>query len=102
MEIPRNDWEPLLRRYSEFNTALSGFGAADPADFFDLEYLGRYETIRYVLGLWGHGFIQGNLRVFLNTANGKFYPALGRDNSPSMLDLSGTVPPTVLGTGDKV
>ena len=93
MEIPRNDWEPLLRRYSEFNTALSGFGAADPADFFDLEYLGRYETIRYVLGLWGHGFIQGNLRVFLNTANGKFYPALGRDNSPSMLDLSGNRTP---------
>ena len=93
MEIPRNDWEPLLRRYSAFNTALSGFGAADPADFFDLEYLGRYETIRYVLGLEGHGFIQGNLRVFLNTANGKFYPALGRDNSPSMLDLSGNRTP---------
>ena len=93
MEIPRNDWEPLLRRYSEFNTALSGSGAADPADFFDLEYLGRYETIRYVLGLEGHGFIQGNLRVFLNTANGKFYPALGRDNSPSMLDLSGNRTP---------
>ena len=93
MEIPRNDWEPLLRRYSEFNAALSGFGAADPADFFDLEYLGRYETIRYVLGLEGHGFIQGNLRVFLNTANGKFYPALGRDNSPSMLDLSGNRTP---------
>ena len=93
MEVPRTDWEPMLRRYSAFNTALSGHGAADPADFFDLEYLGRYETIRYVLGLEGHGFIQGNLRVFLNTANGKFYPALGRDNSPSMLDLSGNRTP---------
>ena len=89
LEAPRNDWEPLLRRYSEFNTAISGFGAADPADFFDLEYLGRYEAIRYVLGLDGHGFILGNLRVFLNTANGKFYPALGRDDIPSTLDLSG-------------
>ena len=89
MGIPRIDWEPLLRRYSEFNTAISGHGAADPAEFFDLEYLGRYETTRYVLGLVGHGFIQGNLRVFLNTANGKFYPALGRDNIPALLDLSG-------------
>ena len=94
LEVPRNDWEPLLRRYSEFNAAVSGVGAADPEDFFDLEYLGRYETIRYVLGLDGHGFIQGgNLRVFLNTANGKFYPALGRDNIPAMLDLSGSRTP---------
>ena len=93
MEVPRNDWEPLRHRYSAFNAAISGFGAGDPADFFDLEYLERFETIRYVLGMEGHGFIQGNLRVFLNTANGKFYPALGRDNTPSMLDLSGNRTP---------
>ena len=89
MGVPRNEWEPLLHRYSEFNTAISGIGVADPAEFFDLEYLGRYETVRYVLGLVGHGFVQGNLRVFLNTANGKFYPALGRDNIPALLDLGG-------------
>ena len=93
MGVPRTDWEPLLRRYSDFNTAISGFGAADPADFFDLEYLGRYETIRYVLGLEGHGFEMSNLRVFLNTANGKFYPALSRDNILSTLDLSGNRTP---------
>ena len=93
MEVPRTDWEPLLRRYSEFNTAISGDGAADPTDFFDLDYLGRFEAIRYVLGLVGHGFVHGNLRVFLNTANGKFYPALGRDNMPSLLDLSGSRTP---------
>ena len=93
MEVPRTDWEPLLRRYSEFNTAISGDGAADPTEFFDLDYLGRFEAIRYVLGLVGHGFVLGNLRVFLNTANGKFYPALGRDNSPSLLDLSGSRTP---------
>ena len=86
--VPRIDWEPLLRRYSEFNTAISSHGAADPADFFDVDFLGRFEAIRYVLGLNGHGFLPGNLRVFVNTANGKFYPALGRDNIPSLLDLS--------------
>ena len=93
MGVPGTDWEPLLRRYSEFYTAISGDGAADAADFFDLEYLGRYEAIRYVLGLDGHGFVLGNLRVFLNTANGKFYPALGRDNFPSTLDLNGSRTP---------
>ena len=93
LETPPDDWEPLLRRYSDFNTAISGDSAADPADFFDLEYLGRYEAIRYVLGLDGHGFILNNLRVFLNTANGKFYPALGRDDIPSTLDLSGSRTP---------
>ena len=87
-ETPSDDWEPLLRRYSAFNTAIRGDSAAGPAEFFDLEYLGRFETIRYVLGLNGHGFILNNLRVFLNTANGKFYPALGRDDIPSTLDLS--------------
>ena len=88
LETPPDDWEPLLRRYSDFNSAIRGDSAADPAEFFDLEYLGRYEAIRYVLGLDGHGFILNNLRVFLNTANGKFYPALGRDDIPSTLDLS--------------
>ena len=89
---PRTDWDPLLRRYSAFNTAISGHGA-DAADFFDPEYMGRYEAIRYLLGLAGHGFILGNLRVFLNTANGKFYPAFNRDNLPSLLDLSGSRTP---------
>ena len=93
MEVPPTDWEPLLRRYGAFNTAISGLGAADPAGFFDLEYLGRFEAIRYVLGLTGHGFVLSNLRVFLNTANGKFYPALGRDDFPSTLDLSGSRTP---------
>ena len=93
MGVPREDWDPLLRRYSAFNTEISGHGAADPADFFDLEYLGRYEAIRYVLGLNLHGFLLGNLRVFLNTANGKFYPALGRDDIPSALDFSGSRTP---------
>ena len=93
MGVPRDDWDPLLRRYSDFNTAIRGDGAADPADFFDLEYLGRYEAIRYVLGLDGHASILGNLRVFLNTANGKFYPALGRDDFPSTLDLGNSRTP---------
>ena len=93
MGVPREDWDPLLRRYSAFNTEISGHGAADPADFFDLEYLGRYEAIRYVLGLHIHGFVLGNLRVFLNTANGKFYPALGRDDFPLTLDFSGSRTP---------
>ena len=94
MEVSPTDWEPLLRRYSAFNTAISGLGAADPAGFFDLKYLGRYEAIRYVLGLDVHGFVLDNLRVFLNTANGKFYPALsGRDDYPSTLDLSGSRTP---------
>ena len=93
MGVLRDDWDPLLRRYSAFNTALRGDSAADPAEFFDLEYLGRYETIRYVLGLDVHGFVLNNFRVFLNTANGKFYPALSRDDYPSTLDQSSSRTP---------
>ncbi len=91
MEIPESELEPLFERYTAFNAALSGSAApdTDPTDFLDPEYMQRYETVRYVLGLTGHGALFGNLRVLLNTANGKFYPAFNRDNELAELDLSG-------------
>ena len=91
MEIPESEWEPLFERYAAFNAALSGSAATDtdPMEFLDPGYMQRYETARYVLGLSGHGSLFGNLRVALNTANGKFYPAFNRDNKRSYLDLSG-------------
>ena len=52
MGIPRIDWEPLLRRYSEFNTAISVRGAADPAEFFDLRVPG---TVRNYALRSGYG-----------------------------------------------
>ena len=36
MEVPRNDWEPLRHRYSAFNAAISGFGAATRQTFSTL------------------------------------------------------------------
>ena len=91
MEIPESDREPLFKRYVAFNAALSGSAGsdADPTELLDPGYMQRYETARYVLGMNGHGSIFGNLRVLLNTANGKFYPAFHRDNQMAELDLSG-------------
>ena len=91
MEIPESEREPLFERYAAFNAALSGSATTDtdPTEFLDPGYMQRYETARYVLGLSGHGSLFGNLRVALNTANGKFYPAFNRDNEMSELDLSG-------------
>ena len=91
MEIPESDREPLFERYAAFNAALSGSAVTDtdPTEFLDPGYMQRYETARYVLGMNGHGSIFGNLRVMLNTANGKFYPAFHRDNQMAALDLSG-------------
>ena len=90
-EIPESEWEPLFERYAAFNAALSGSAATDtdPMEFLDPGYMQRYETVRYVLGLTGHGSLFGNLRVLFNTANGKFYPAFNRDNELAELDLSG-------------
>ena len=89
-KIPAREWEPLFQRYAAFNTAISGRAETqtDPAEFLDLGYMQRYETARFVLGLGGHGSQFGNLRVLLNTANGKFYPAFNRDNESRELDLS--------------
>ena len=91
MEIPESEWEPLFERYAAFNAALSDSAGTvtGPSEFLDPGYMQRYETARYVLGLSGHGYEFGNLRVLLNTANGKFYPAFNRDNLLAELDLSG-------------
>ena len=91
MEIPESEWEPLFERYAAFNAALSGSAATDtdPTEFLDPDYMQRYESERYVLGLNGHGSMFGNLRVLLNTANGKFYPSFNRDDQLAELDLGG-------------
>ena len=90
-EIPESEWEPLFERYAAFNAALSGSAGmdTDPSEFLDPGYMQRYETVRYILGLNGHGSLFGNLRVLLNTANGKFYPTFNRDDGLAELDLSG-------------
>ena len=89
-EIPEREREPLFERYAAFNAAITGSAEAvtDPLEFLDLAYMQRYETARYVLGLDGHGSQFGNLRVLLNTANGKFYPAFNRDDAMGKLNLS--------------
>ena len=89
-EIPEHEWEPLFQRYAAFNAAISGRAETetDPSEFLDLGYMQRYETARHVLGLGGHGFLYGNLRVLINTANGKFYPTFNRDNETNEFDLS--------------
>ena len=89
-EIPEHEWEPLFQRYAAFNAAISGRAETetDPSEFLDLGYMQRHETARHVLGLRGHGYVHGNLRVLINTANGKFYPAFNRDNETEELDLS--------------
>ena len=90
METPESEWDPLLERYAAFNAALSGSTGTDtdPMEFLDPAYMQRYETVRYVLGFNGHGYLPGNLRMFLNTANGKFYPGFSRDHELTALDLT--------------
>ena len=91
MEIPESEWDPLFERYAAFNAAISGSAGTDtdPTEFLDPAYMQRYETARYVLGMRGSGSLFGNLRVLLNTANGRFYPTFNRDSSMNALDLSG-------------
>ena len=91
METPESEWDPLFERYAAFNAALSGSSGTDtdPTEFLDPAYMQRYETVRYVLGFSGHGYLPANLRVFLNTANGKFYPGFSRDHELTALDLRG-------------
>ena len=76
----------IINRYLAFNKAITGSSPEKIKDFFDQDYITSYLAVRLIAGYtFGHGFVHGNFYVFLDTASGKFYPALQRDNIVEML-----------------
>ena len=54
----------VLDRYYEINRAIITNTTHGFEDFFDVEYLAKYEAVRAALGLNGHGSLNDNLHVF--------------------------------------
>lgn len=82
----------MLERYLALNSAIVSGNYKYINNYFELDYIASFEAARTIAGCMGHGFVGGNLYVFIDTANGKFYPAISRDNVPSLLRPSAGYP----------
>ncbi len=82
----------MLKRYLALNSAIALGNYKHINNYFELDYIASFEAARTIAGCMGHGLGEGNLYVFLDTANGKFYPAISRDNVPSLLRPSDGYP----------
>ena len=80
--------EALYNTYAELNNAIIEENTDKVLSFFDLDYLARVQAFRYVLGCDGHGFMNDNLMVLLDTNTKIFYPIIYRDHDPRPLDIS--------------
>ena len=48
--------------------------------YFDLDYIARFEAIRYLLDAASGFFLEDNIKIIYNIYNGKFYPILDESN----------------------
>ncbi|MDX2470398.1 MAG: right-handed parallel beta-helix repeat-containing protein [SAR324 cluster bacterium] len=83
--------EMILQRYRNLNKAIASGNTQLIKSFFDDDYITSFNAARLLLGHIGHGSVRGNLYVFFNLANGKFYPAITRDHIPDYLTSDGTL-----------
>ena len=87
INYPGNYRAGVFNHYYGFNNDLFNNRFKNIQKYFDLDYISSYNAARTILGFMGHGFTTENFHVFLNLANGKFYPAFTQDNIPSDLKL---------------
>jgi len=83
--------EELLERYLALNQAIVNNKSQEIHYFFDEDYITSFNAVRLILGYIGHGSVRGNLYIFFNMANGKFYPILTRDHVPDYLPKNGAI-----------
>ncbi len=87
-EVSPDHARAIQARYGELNNTIVDGDYASIGQYFDPEYISTFDALRTVTALRGHGWNQENLYMFLNTANGLFYPAMTRDNVTSNLRLN--------------
>jgi hypothetical protein len=83
--------EELLERYLALNQAIVNNKSQEIHYYFDEDYITSFNAVRLILGYIGHGSVRGNLYIFFNMANGKFYPVLTRDHLPDYLPKNGAI-----------
>ena len=66
--------------YFELNTSIEAGNQADIHNYFDIDYISRFQLARSYAGFTNHGFTPENLLFALDTTKMKLYPILHRDN----------------------
>lgn len=89
--IPESHYKPIISKYLAINKAISS-RSIDVGNYFDPEYLAKFEALRIIQGFVGHGWMKSNFFLFYNQADGLFYPGITRDNKPSKLTLTDNDP----------
>ena len=69
----------FFERYLNFNRAIGANKVDEIIEYVDFDYITDLLAAVTVGGLLHHGFTGFNLYVFLDSANGKFYPVMQRD-----------------------
>jgi len=89
--LPRNSFDPIISRYTALDKAIAT-RSLDVKEFFDPDYIAKYDALSTVMGFVGHSYMRSNFFVFYNLANGLYYPSVTRDSIPSSLVLSSREP----------
>lgn len=66
--------------YLELNQVIENENHNEIHNYFDIEYISRFQLARAYAGLTNHGFSSENLLIALDTSKMKLYPILHRDN----------------------
>lgn len=69
----------ILSRYVSLNESAAEMELSGFLEFFDLDYLIRFEAARFLGGQSGHCFTNSNLIIFYDTSSGRFFPSFHRD-----------------------
>ncbi|MGB0914991.1 MAG: hypothetical protein ACPGVI_02920 [Crocinitomicaceae bacterium] len=66
--------------YFELNQVIENENHNEIHNYFDIEYISRFQLARAYAGLTNHGFSSENLLFALDSSKMKLYPILHRDN----------------------
>ncbi|MGD8858668.1 MAG: right-handed parallel beta-helix repeat-containing protein [Myxococcales bacterium] len=79
LELPAGHAESIRRRRGALLDAMQDRDPSAVTEFFDREYMARFEAFRMLVGASGHGFGIGNDFIYFDVAAGLFYPVQHRD-----------------------
>ena len=86
--FPEKYKKEIYEHYLDFNLSLKKGNYKNAVKYLDFDYITSFIAATAIGGFDGHMFNPGNLYVFLDIANGKFYPLFVRDSKASLLGIN--------------
>ncbi len=85
--FPEKYKKEIYEHYLDFNLSLKRGNYRNAVKCLDFDYITSFIAATAIGGFSQHGFTVGNLYVFLDIANGKFYPLFVRDANAGLLSI---------------